>query len=375
MISNIQLLRALAAMAVVYFHGSYIFGGVHTDLKAVAIFFVVSGFIMTHISRSRADGFMVNRITRVVPLYWVCTIAFFMLINLELMNPIYKIPQIWGWLLHDRTTLQWYLEHKTGFTDGQLVGQLVRSLTFIPFRNDQGFMFPVLGVGWTLNLEMYFYVIFAVCLMINTRWAPILTAIVILFVKLSVWITIDPGELLMFYGDRYTGFFVLGIATYYIWHVRPASFENWVVTHRWTIGIVIAIALSTFNYFPLREIKALIGYAPAMFLYFMLPFATVLFALFLNNKGLCASSRTILLLGEASFSIYLTHPFVAVIVETTLKRYPEMSGLMRPVAFAFFMAICAVIGIFVHRKIEMPLLSYARLASRFRSTTNTRNPV
>ncbi|KVT65702.1 hypothetical protein WK55_31640 [Burkholderia ubonensis] len=360
MISNIQLLRALAAMAVVYFHASYIFGGIHTDLKAVAVFFVVSGFIMTHISRSRPDGFMPNRIKRIVPLYWMCTIAFFLLVNLELSNPLYKIPQVLGWLLHDRDTFQWYIENKTGFTDGKLLDGLVRSLAFVPYRNEQGFMFPVLGVGWTLNLEMYFYAIFSICLLVNVRWAPIITALVIVCVKMAAWTASGESSLLTFYADRYTGFFVLGILIYYVFDKLPAWIERPVVAHRWTVGSLIALLLIVFNCFPLLEIKKLLGYWPAMMLYFALPSAVVLLALVLHKNGVRTSSRIILALGEASFSIYLTHPFVAVIAETTFRDHPITSTLWNAVGAVAFVTVSGLVGLAAHHWIELPIIRAMR---------------
>ena len=49
MISNIQVLRAFAALAVVFYHtGYFIDGRVHTDFQGVAVFFVISGFIMVY---------------------------------------------------------------------------------------------------------------------------------------------------------------------------------------------------------------------------------------------------------------------------------------------------------------------------------------
>ncbi len=347
-------------MAVVYFHASYIFGSVHTDLKAVAVFFVVSGFIMTHISRSRPDGFMTNRIKRIVPLYWICTIAFFLLINLELSNPLYKVPQILGWLLHDRNTFMWYIENKTGFTDGKLFHNLVRSLLFVPYMNDQGFMFPVLGVGWTLNLEMYFYTIFSICLLVSVRWAPIITAAIIACVKAAAWAAPGHNSLIAFYGDRYTGFFVLGIFIYYGWERLPTWFEKTLITYRWAAGGAIALLLITFNSFPLPHIKAVLGYWPAMTLYFALPSAVVLFALILHKNGVRVSSSTILALGEASFSIYLTHPFIAVIVETTLRDHPITTTLSNVFGALAFISACMVTGLAAHRWIELPIMRIMR---------------
>jgi len=51
-ISNLQVLRGSAALAVVVYHTAYVlplFG--HTDFSGVAFFFAISGFIMTYITR------------------------------------------------------------------------------------------------------------------------------------------------------------------------------------------------------------------------------------------------------------------------------------------------------------------------------------
>jgi exopolysaccharide production protein ExoZ len=41
----------------------------------VAIFFVISGFIMCVITRDNADDFLKMRLIRIVPIYWLCTFA------------------------------------------------------------------------------------------------------------------------------------------------------------------------------------------------------------------------------------------------------------------------------------------------------------
>jgi len=52
MIINIQLLRGLAALAVAFYHAGYVIPGtIYTDFLGVPVFFVISGFIMTHYAR------------------------------------------------------------------------------------------------------------------------------------------------------------------------------------------------------------------------------------------------------------------------------------------------------------------------------------
>ena len=74
MIYNLQLLRALAALAVVYFHVTSEAGlGLPVNIGAhgVDVFFVISGFIIAYIGARSPDGFLLRRLIRIVPFYWL----------------------------------------------------------------------------------------------------------------------------------------------------------------------------------------------------------------------------------------------------------------------------------------------------------------
>lgn len=107
----------------------------------VDIFFVISGFIMFHLGRTRFGvqgaprAFMLRRIARVAPPYWAVTIA--MLAAMMLFREH---------IAHGSTSLQ----------------QVVGSFLFIPAPDPYGQFYPVMILGWTLNFEMLFYAIFAV---------------------------------------------------------------------------------------------------------------------------------------------------------------------------------------------------------------------
>ena len=163
MISNIQLLRGLAAFAVAFYHAGYVIPGtVYSDFLAVPIFFVISGFIMTHITRVSSDYFLLHRLIRIVPLYWLATLAYAALVAV-----IYPVMG----------------KHSDNVVT---ISTLLRDLFFIPRLDDDGVLiFPVLSVGWTLNLEMYFYLIFAGALQISRRAAPVIVAVVVLIVWFS----------------------------------------------------------------------------------------------------------------------------------------------------------------------------------------------
>ena len=76
MLFNLQLLRGFAALGVVFYHTDFrLAGDWHTDFSGVAIFFVISGFIMCFITRDDADGFLAKRFIRIVPTEFFLDIA------------------------------------------------------------------------------------------------------------------------------------------------------------------------------------------------------------------------------------------------------------------------------------------------------------
>ncbi len=74
---------------------------------------------------------------------------------------------------------------------------------------------PLLGVGWTLNFEMYFYAVFTLALAINRRVAPLI-AWLIVYAVISANAHAD-NWLLRFYSHGYIHYFLYGIALFYVW--------------------------------------------------------------------------------------------------------------------------------------------------------------
>jgi exopolysaccharide production protein ExoZ len=158
--ASVQLLRFIAAIMVVAAHTteamSQRMAPFHnlefwmTGTSGVDIFFVISGFVMAVSSRpaspdrrrnvANAIDFIKRRILRVVPLYWVYTL-------LKIVS-VLALPA-----LALRTTLD--PEH------------ILASFLFIPYMSPWGITQPLLPVGWTLNYEMLFYLIFAVAIALN----------------------------------------------------------------------------------------------------------------------------------------------------------------------------------------------------------------
>src|SRR5579872_364486 len=163
---GIQYLRALAALMVAYSHLAHqipaylsalsLHRWVTTDrlYNGVSIFFVISGFIMYVTgAESSPVQFAKRRLVRIVPLYWLLTGLLFLcaLFTPEFARMTVATPQT-----------------------------LAKSLLFIPYFNagQGGRLYPLLIPGWTLNCEMFFYLIFTLTLFAPLRWRmPLSTSI------------------------------------------------------------------------------------------------------------------------------------------------------------------------------------------------------
>jgi peptidoglycan/LPS O-acetylase OafA/YrhL len=127
-IEVIQVLRFLAAFSVMMVHLPVIGFGIW----GVDIFFVISGFIMMYVTENNQKNFLVKRIIRIVPLYWILTLG------------VFSIAIFYPDLLNNTTA---NFEH------------LIKSLFFIPFDKNGSGHFPILFLGWTLNFEVIFYIL------------------------------------------------------------------------------------------------------------------------------------------------------------------------------------------------------------------------
>ena len=169
-LGSIQLLRALAALVVVVYHTKAIEGlmidahggGEPTfvnglwakGFSGVDLFFVISGFIMVFVTGQAkgrpgtAAAFLFSRASRIYPLWWlfasVMAAYFWFAYGLP-----YDIDRAMGSEMIEQTP----------------VLHLVFSYLLLPQPS-----WPVLGVGWTLIHEMYFYIGFTLILLLPFRW-------------------------------------------------------------------------------------------------------------------------------------------------------------------------------------------------------------
>lgn len=140
-LASIQILRAAAALSVAAFHAAQ---WSHLDFAVgaagVDVFFVISGFVLWTACQTRAPtpkAFLLARAERILPLYWLATLA---CAAAAIAAPM-ALPIILPEARH-----------------------LALSLLLLPHTDPAGSPFPLLPTGWTLTYEAFFYLVMALAL-------------------------------------------------------------------------------------------------------------------------------------------------------------------------------------------------------------------
>ncbi|HEV7310799.1 acyltransferase [Ensifer sp.] len=320
-IYGIQYLRAVAALGVVVFHAAERTGH-HFAIGAagVDIFFVISGFIMWVISARRPMSplaFLRDRVQRVVPIYWLAT-GVMVIGGLAGLFPNLVLSN----------------------------GHVLASLLFVPMRSpSNGEIWPVLVQGWTLNYEMFFYAVFALTLLLPQALRLITMTAGFLALVTAGFVLESENALVVTYTQPILLEFVAGM----------------VVARFWLQGRMAGPALGA-----ALIIAAVAGFAALAV--FGLPFGAlvlgplavmlVIGTLALERAGWFRPRGLPILLGDASYSIYLWHTFaISVVVKAC-----ALVGV-NPLASALIaVAAGTALGVLAYRLVEKPLTQRLRAA-------------
>ena len=333
-IQNIQFLRGFSALLVVLFHlgpiyeplGVPQFGGGGVD-----VFFVISGFLMAYTNNADSisgAAFFKNRIRRIVPLYWLITLFVFCLalMTTGLMKSVH-----------------------TSWTE------LLQSLFFISFTRDGALAGPVLFLGWTLNYEMLFYLIFATGLLLPRRLGLQFTMLSITALIAAGWIFDLHSPLAKFYTDPIMFEFCFGMGLAIIHDRIPRDVSHAVkcaVLALASLGVFLVIFIPVFW----RDVaRAFLSGSPALLV--------VGTAIALEKWNWRITSKLALLLGAASYSLYLTHIFVtefAIKIFYVLKPGDMTALLLVGAATATACGASLLVYQYIERPLQRMKLGFAR---------------
>lgn len=332
MLVQLQYIRAIAALLVVYFHGTlqiakldpdavlphYLFGKSGVDL-----FFVLSGFVMWITTSGKAmtvADFYWRRIRRIVPLYWAATlfsatVAFFLPDILK--STVFDLPHV------------------------------LASLAFLPWINPAdpagAMIAPVIVPGWTLNFEMYFYALFGLCLLLPGRFrlAGLIGLIAALFVVCNL---LPPTTATLFYGDSVVFEFVGGAVLGHIY------------LKGWRIPRGLVAPLVAFGFAALLYLDHL-GLDLPRLVAIGIPAILIVCAATSVALGDPPRWRWLRALGDASYSIYLTHVFT---LAGARMLHPHLPAIFQQelVFIALSLAASALVGLLSYHLFEVPVSRY-----------------
>lgn len=332
-LTNIQAARALAALLVVFYHLSL--PGFTVGSVGVDIFFVISGFIMSYVAPGESRQFMLRRIARIAPLYWLLTIAIYLV-------AVYK-PQ---WL-NSTTALPEYL---------------IKSMLFIPYAKDNGVVHPLLGNGWTLNFEMYFYAVVALALLVfHKKNATMTAAVALAIISAALNLIPNPSQTIEFVASPIVLEFGLGVLCFRLVQNRSLG---WVTAPSLIAVAAVSLAAALVGNF----YRADVGNGMVRVVFLGIPaFFFILSIILLEGQGYRLRSSTMLTLGNASYSIYLLHPYVIGVVHKILKLSPDLSSIAGiAAALASIIVTCAA-AVICFKLIENPVSRWLSRAISNRS--------
>lgn len=294
MLPNLQLLRAVAAYLVVFVHLSELLPETpitnflhNKGYSGVDLFFVISGFIMVYTTAHKTISpgqFLLNRIRRIVPLYYLVTFLVF--------GIVVTFPFIFRSTSAD-------------------IFVLLKSLAFLPFEKSPGHIYPLYYLGWTLNYEMFFYLAFALSFSIWYEMRVAICTTIIVGLVLSRTNSAEPGNLaLYFYSRPIMLDFSLGMLLALF---RP----HFLIVVRCIPGLpcfILFLGVIGLLYMPSFFPSAPSLYDPPTntFLTFGIPAAVIVMAAICLNDVKTHGQPWQLFqeIGNASYSIYLSHFFI-----------------------------------------------------------------
>jgi len=339
---TVQALRCVAALLVVLYHAFEVWGdrvnstapgvGWTNGAAGVDIFFVISGFVMVVASRRLAGAsgalvFLRNRVTRIVPLYWLLTTV-----------KVAAVALLSGMVL--RTSL-----------DPNFV---VGSYLFLPVVDSASHFRPVLPVGWTLTYEFLFYLFFAAALAARVDVLRVIIPGLGLFaaaalVKGETW----PAWAILF--NTIVLEFIFGVLLAK-WTLRGLRFRPAIALGLVVIGFGAILGMPMVS----ENARVLTWGIPAS--------AIVAGAISLEAVIGQTLPRWLLRSGDASYSIYLSHGFVLPTLVLLMSNVFSSDLWTQALTITLCLLVGAVVGWIVFVLIEDPMLRASRNKPALRVT-------
>lgn len=345
---SIQWLRGLAVMMVLVYHvedvarllpgfSEFKTFWTHLGYSAPDLFFVISGFIMSYVTfglKFTPRRWLVSRFVRIYPLYMFFTFLAFVV-----------------WLTDPSMTMG---------SGNQTWASVIKSFVIWPQSN-----LPLIFVGWTVEHEIVFYaIVFCVATLGGNARTLVVTLGVLSALAAGRWFLRDDVPALNFWDYHFLSLFMIqffiGASVFYLreqfqflGHVAPA---------------VIALALF-FTGGWLAQSGSIDHETLSRVLFYGLSYGFLLLAAVNWETGLrqkkgdayLPKRRPFLVrAGDASYSIYLIHPF-CLSVGGKLLNIMNVEGVVAAAGVIMVGSFTLVCGLVFYEIVEKPLLQLMKV--------------
>jgi peptidoglycan/LPS O-acetylase OafA/YrhL len=343
---SLEMVRALAALSVVFFHTQIIFTG-RTGIvpfdgvfgagsRGVDLFFVLSGFIIAYIHAGdvgrpgRVGHYFYSRFVRIYPSVWI-TALLALAVYLIGFGGADKADKLQPW-------------------------SIGASFLLLPQHGD-----ALVNVTWSLKFEIFFYLLFALAILRRSvgLWLILLWQAAVLAVYVSgrqfewSWVSFYLRPIVLEFG--------LGLISAWIVinRARFALLDNRrCVTGMLVFGVTVFAAADLIQAYEPAALEALPD-----FLVFGGSAALIVVSLaVIDIQRRYTVPRVLVILGGASYSIYLVHFSTISLLAAFLTK-----GNRVPMNDAVFLAVALVgisFGLLFHQWIDRPIHRFLRKRER-----------
>lgn len=310
------------------------FGAIGVD-----IFFIISGFIMVFVttnvdSFSKVISFFKKRIIRLYALYIPITLLFI----------FYKKPDV-------------------------LI--ILKNIFLLPiFDSGTQFIMPSVNIAWTLSFELFFYILFTIALFINRKKHSIIVMLILLLLVLTgLFIKTNEVHFVFFTNSIFLEF-VFGILLG-ILYLKKIKIPN-AITLLMLISALVSFGLLIYNgYDAISEANFTIDGSASLWRVYLWGIPSFLLVgsilyLFPSPNSITSESKIgtsifrklMMLIGDASYSIYLTHTLIFsafIYFQSFFTTIPNGDLLI-----LLFLIAAIIIGCLTYIFIENPLLNFIK---------------
>jgi exopolysaccharide production protein ExoZ len=162
--------------------------------------------------------------------------------------------------------------------------------------------------------------------------------------------TLQQFVLFRVYGHIYTNFFIVGVLVYYVWNFLNRFKASY--SRRIFIAIAILVAV---EYIGLNVTKQIYN---DMRIFYFVPLAAVLTALLLHSAGVRCRWKPLLILGDASYALYLVQGAWLPIQKSFAADWPVLNYKDSAGGMLIALSICCLLAVIIHYMVEKPMIHF-----------------